>query len=392
MKDRTILHCDLNNFYASVECLKAPHLREVPMAVSGSSESRTGIILAKNELAKQKGVKTAEVIWQAKQKCPNLVLVPPNMRDYRAMSRRVFEIYLDYTDLVEPFGIDECWLDVTGSKLLFGDGETIANTIRERVKFELGLTISVGVSFSKVFAKLGSDIKKPDAVTVISRENYKQVVWSLPVADLLYVGKATNKTLSSYGIYTIGELANCDINFLNMKFGKNGYDLSSNANGNDYSIIPHYSHKEKAKSIGKSITTPKDICKKEDIWRLLLDMSQTISTKLREDKLVATGVQITVRFTDMTTKDIQGKLEVPTRLTKELSSLGLELYEKSIEDNTLIRMLGIRAINLIDEDESVQINLFEDSSKLDSLEVLEEKIDDINKTLGKNTIKRGSQL
>ena len=218
--DRIILHCDLNCFYASVELLSHPDLRDVPMAVCGDPQSRHGIILAKNEPAKKFGVQTAETIWQAKKKCPDLVLLPPHHDLYREYSRKVNAIYDEYTDLVEPFGIDESWLDVTNTLHLFGgDAKALADTLRERMKRELGLTLSVGVSFNKVFAKLGSDYKKPDATTVISRENWKELVWPLPVGDLLYVGGAARKLLKQYGITTISQLAACKPEMLETLMG-----------------------------------------------------------------------------------------------------------------------------------------------------------------------------
>lgn len=210
MTDRTILHCDMNNFYASVECLYNPALRGKPVAVGGDVEARHGIILAKNYEAKKYGVQTGEALWQAKQKCPGLTIVPPSFEKYLRFSRLAREIYGCYTDRIESFGLDECWLDLTGSERLFGGGKAVADKLRERIKFELGVTISVGVSHNKIFAKLGSDMKKPDATTVITRENYKDVVWPLPVSDLLFVGPATTRKLARYGIHTIGQLAQAD--------------------------------------------------------------------------------------------------------------------------------------------------------------------------------------
>ena len=239
--DRIILHCDLNCFYASVELLSHPDLRDVPVAVCGDPSSRHGIILAKNEPAKQFGVKTAETIWQAKKKCPDLVLLPPHHDLYREYSKKVNAIYDEYTDLVEPFGIDESWLDVTHSLHLFGgDAKALADTLRQRMKRELGLTLSVGISFNKVFAKLGSDYKKPDATTLISRENWKEIVWPLPVGDLLYVGGAARKLLKQYGVETIGQLAGCKQDMLEALMGKMGVQLYEFANGLD--DVPPESH------------------------------------------------------------------------------------------------------------------------------------------------------
>jgi DNA polymerase-4 len=252
--DRTILHCDLNGFYASVECLSRPELKDVPMAVSGNPENRHGIILAKNELAKKFGIITAETVWQAKKKCPGLVLVPPHHDKYYEYSKRVNELYGKFTDMVEPFGIDESWLDVTGSLHLFGSGKDIADKIRENIKSQLELTVSVGVSFNKIFAKLGSDYKKPDATTVISRENYKDIIFPLPVSDLLYVGKAATEALAKYGITTIGQLANYNKQVISANLGKMGEMIHDYANGIDDGPVSFAHDEQAAKSVGNGMT------------------------------------------------------------------------------------------------------------------------------------------
>ena len=250
--DRVILHIDMNNFYASVETLYDPSLKDIPMAVGGDKERRHGIVLAKNMLAKAKGVKTAEALWEAERKCPGIKFVPPHFERYAKYSRLAKEIYMQYTDMVESFGLDECWLDVTGSRRLFGSGREIAEEIRARVKDELGLTVSIGVSFNKIFAKLGSDYKKPDAVTAFTRENFKELVWPLPAADLLFVGKSTQEALRKYGIYTIGDAAKADRKLLKRLFGKAGEQLSMYANGEDRSPVRRVNEHEEIKSIGNS--------------------------------------------------------------------------------------------------------------------------------------------
>ena len=257
--ERIILHSDLNNFYASVECLYHPELREKPVAVCGDPELRHGIVLAKNQLAKGCGIKTGEVLWQARQKCPELVLVPPSYERYLSYSAMAKEIYQEYTDQVESFGLDECWLDVTGSTALFGGGCTLADRIRERIRRELGVTASVGVSFNKVFAKLGSDLRKPDATTAISPRDFREKIWPLPVQTLLYVGRATQNKLQRYGIRTIGELARADRGMLQFAFGKNGLMLWAFANGLDTSPVSNIGAKSLIKSIGNSTTTPRDL-------------------------------------------------------------------------------------------------------------------------------------
>ena len=253
--DRVILHCDLNSFYASVELLEHPDLRSLPVAVCGDPESRHGIILAKNEPAKKFGVKTAETIWQARRKCPNLVLLSAHHQKYRRYSRLVNAIYDRYTDLVEPFSIDESWLDVTGTLHLFGgDGRALADEIRRTVREELNLTVSVGVSFNKVFAKMGSDYQKPDATTVISRDNYRDLIWPLPVTELLFVGRAAARTLSSYGIETIGDLAAFDKEALMHMLGRQGAVLHDYATGAEHAPVVPARDMPGPKSVGNGLT------------------------------------------------------------------------------------------------------------------------------------------
>lgn len=263
---RAILHIDCNKFYASVECLHRPEIRDKPVAVGGSREERHGIILTKNEIAASYGVKTGEPLWQARQKCPELVVVPPNFPLYKRFSKMARNIYKDYSDYIEPFGLDENWIDITGSAK---SPPAIAQEIRRRVKYELGITVSIGVSWNKIFAKFGSDYKKPDAVTVITRGNYKDIVWKSPCSDLLFVGPATKRKLNSYGIYTIGELANSGQSFLKSVFGKNGEILYSFANGLDTTPVCHMNDEQALKSIGNSTTTPRDMMNDDDVKTVL---------------------------------------------------------------------------------------------------------------------------
>ena len=271
--ERVILHSDLNACYASIECMLNPALRGKPVAVGGSAEARHGIILAKSQEAKVCGVKTGEALWQAKLKCPNLIIVEPHFEQYRRFSGYAHEIYLRYTDLVEPFGLDECWLDVTGSTHIFGSGEKIANEIRETIKAELGLTVSVGVSFNKIFAKLGSDMKKPDAVTCIGKDNFKEKIWHLPAADILGVGRSTEKKLESYGIVTIGDIAKSDAAFLRRILGKCGGELWSYANGLDSSRVKSYDLAIPAKSIGHGVTCRADLVNADEVWKVMLEQA-----------------------------------------------------------------------------------------------------------------------
>lgn len=391
-RDRVILHCDLNNFFASVACLDNPDLVGKPVAVCGRKEERHGIVLAKNQLAKEKGVITAETIGSAQYKCPDLIIVPPNYKRYLEVSRAVREIYSRYTDMVESFGIDECWLDVTGSQRLFGDGVTIANEIRETVKREIGVTISVGVSFNKIFAKLGSDIKKPDAVTEIPFDKFKETVWNLPATALLMVGKSTEKALSQIGVSTIKDLATIDVKTLRLKLGKNGETLHRFANGLDTSPVTNIDYSPIPKSIGRSNTTPSDLCSLEEIRPVLLEQCEDIAFKLRKYGLEAHSVQIHMRQKDLLTFEYQAPLKFPTQLTTELLSAGMELIRKRFSSYNPLRSVGIRAINLTPKDSEFQISVFDDLTKREGLKQIEESLDKIRSRFGEGTVVRASLL
>lgn len=306
---RSILHCDMNNFYASVECMLDPVLKKYPVAVCGSVEERHGIVLAKNYAAKAFGIKTGDAVWQAKQKCRNLVVVPPHFEEYIKYSKLARSVYQRYTDQVEPYGMDECWLDISGTDYTCGSPEKVANDIRETIKFELGLTISVGVSFNKIFAKLGSDMKKPDAVTVIPKDSFQEKIWGLPAADLLGVGRATQRVLDSYCIRTIGDLAKTDPDFLNRRLGKNGIALWQYANGNDRSRVMNADFVSPVKSVGHGITTIEDLENDEQVWPVFLELTQDIGHKLRVHKKCADGVAIHIRDNTLFSKQWQTALD-----------------------------------------------------------------------------------
>ncbi|MCQ2455211.1 MAG: DNA polymerase IV [Clostridia bacterium] len=387
--DRTILHCDLNNFFASVSLLECQTLKNEPVAVCGSVEDRHGIVLAKNEVAKKYGVKTAEVIWEAKLKCPNLVILPPNYKKYEEYSKKTRAIYERYTDIIEPFGIDECWLDVTGSKLLFGSGEEIANKIRLQVKYELGLTISVGVSFNKVFAKLGSDMKKPDAVTVISRENFKEKVWPLPVSDLLFIGKKTTERLNRLGIYTIGDIGILDDLTLKRHFGKCGIDLKNNALGLDNSPVTPYTEDYMPKSIGRSVTPKKDISGYDGVWKIYVELAEDIAGQLHKKGLVATGICIHIRTNDLEVKEISKTFRNGTDCSMTLAKRAMEMIKANFFFERPLRSVGFRAINLKPKCESgYQNDLFGDSLFEEKEEIIENSILDVREKYGNKSIKR----
>ena len=387
--ERTILHCDMNNFYASVECMLNPALRGHPVAVGGDVENRHGIILAKNYEAKKFGIQTGEALWQAKQKCPKLIIVPPHYEEYLKYSRLAHSIYADYTDLIEPYGMDEVWMDVTGSTKAFGSGEVIANTLRERIKYELGLTISVGVSFCKVFAKLGSDMKKPDAVTVIPKDSFRDIIWDLPASDMLGVGRSTEKFLSSYGIHTIGQLANAYPDLMQRKLGKNGMVLLAFANGEDRSKVAPQDYEPPMKSIGHGITTMQDLENNAEVWNIMLALTQDIGHKLRVYNKNAAGVAIYIRY--IVDKQIAGKqwqcqLPVRTHSAAIIAKEAYRLFERSYGWEYPIRSVTVRAINLCSQDLPEQLQFFSDAATVERKERLETVVEDIRRRFGKYAI------
>ena len=392
MKDRVILHCDLNNFFASVSLLFNPTLYGLPVAVCGEKEERHGIVLAKNELAKSFGVKTAETIYQAKTKCPDLVILKPDYKKYKEYSDAAYEIYSRYTDMIEPFGIDECWLDVTGSRLLFGDGETIANKIRNEIKRELGITVSVGVSFNKIFAKLGSDMKKPDAVTVISKENFKEKVWPLPVSDLLFVGKRTCERLYSLSIFTIGDLTLCSDDTLNRLLGKNGKLLKKYALGLDDSPVSNQNDIYIPKSVGRSVTQAKDFTTPEQVKRVFTELSQDISDTLRLYNLLAGGIQVHIRTSSLSVREFSRALSKPTNSATLISKKGMELFLEKVVFNQPLRSVGLRAINLKDSTFAVQQDFFGSLEADERQEKIDDSVWKVRKKFGDNSLKKGNTL
>ena len=385
---RVILHCDMNNFYASVECMLNPELKNKPVAVCGSVEERHGIVLAKNYAAKAFGVSTGEAIWQAKQKCQDLVIVEPHYEQYIKFSKLAREIYGRYTDQIEPYGMDECWLDVTGSGCM-GTGFEIADEIRRTVKFELGLTISAGVSFNKIFAKLGSDMKKPDAITCIEADSFREKIWCLPAADLLGVGRATEKVLSGYGIHTIGELAATSVDFLKCRLGKYGLAIKKYANGLDDSPVMRSDYVSPVKSIGHGITTMQDLENNAEVWCVMLELVQEIGTKLRTHKKKAGGIAISIRNNELFTKEWQCRISIPTQSPTYLAKTAFSLFAKNYQWEHPIRSVTVRAINLFEEDCPIQYDLFTDVKSLDRQERLDAAIEQIRFRFGKDAIKNG---
>ncbi len=384
---RTILHCDCNSFYASVECCLNPELKKVPMAVCGNPENRHGIILAKNELAKKYNIKTAETIWQAKTKCPELVLVEPHHQLYHQYSRRINDIYKEYTDLVEPFGIDESWLDVTGSRNLFGTGKEIANILRKRIKEELNLTISVGVSFNKVFAKLGSDYKKPDATTEFSHENWKDLIFPLPASELLFVGKKAEEKLKYLCIYTIGDLAKADKNLLISNLGKMGEMLWIYANGLEDSAVVPPSENDVVKSVSHGHTFSNDLTSQEEISFGVKCLSEDVAYRLRSKNLKCSTVAVSIKDNDLNVISKQTKTTEPTNITREIIQYSLEIIKELWDENTPIRAITISCSGFNNEEQFYSpISMFEEdnsnSEKRSKLEKLDNTLDKLKEKYG----------
>lgn len=389
---RTILHSDLNYFYAAVECLYQPSYRDKPLSVAGSTEERHGIILTSNPIAKKCGVKTGEAIWQAKQKCPELITVTPNYSLYLRFSKMVREIYTEYTNQIEPFGIDEAWLDVTGSQDLYGSGLKIATEINQRVKRELGLTVSIGVSWNKIFAKLGSDYKKPDGITVFDTNNYRDSAWRLPVEDLLYVGRATKKKLNDRCIRTIGDLANTDVRLLRSALGKMGVVLHTFANGRDMSPVAHMGEKTMVKSVGNSFTAPRDLVSLEDAKPLMFALAESVSMRLREQGLAARTIVVSIRTSELNHFERQAKLERFTDITEEIIQASIELMRKVYQWNRPMRSLGIRVTDLVPNRQPVQLQFGFDEEKRERLEKLDQTVDQLKVRFGNLCIRRATML
>lgn len=384
-KDRVILHSDCNGFYASVECLHNSSIRNKPVAVSGDAENRHGIILAKNEIAKKFKIKTGEAIWQAKQKCPELVTVPPHFELYKRFSKMARRIYSEYTDYIEPFGLDESWLDVTHN--VDKNGVQIAEEIRKRVKEELGITVSIGVSFNKIFAKFGSDYKKPDAITHITRQNYKDIIWNSPAQDLLYVGKATQSKLNKIGIYTIGDIANAPIALLRSHLGKWGDLIYGFANGYDSSPVAHMNDNTEVKSIGNSTTTPRDMKTFEDVKIVLYVLCDSVCRRMREQGFMAHTVGISVRDNKLNTFTRQCTLEQYTNLTKEITAAAISIFERSYKMQRPLRSIGVSATDFVHDDVPRQISLLNDEKKLICSENLDKTIDILKKRFGNYAVR-----
>lgn len=362
-EDRLIFHCDCNNFYASCECLERPELKNVPMAVAGDPEYRTGIVVAKNEIAKNAGVKTTDTVWQARKKCPDIVFVPPRHRLYAKISEQVNAIYHEYTEYVEPASIDESFLDMTGAAAYYGMTEReLADELRRRIREEIGVTISVGVSFNRVFAKMGSDYKKPDATTVISRDNYRDVLWPLPVSDLLFAGKATVEALHKKYIYTVGDLARCDRQSIHQWLGKGGDQLWIYANGLDGAKVRRFGEKEEVKSISHGMTFRKNLTDIHEVRTGISVLVDDIAMQLRRQNLKGAVIQIQIKTPDLRSISRQITLDHHTYLQHEIKDIAMQLMldNWNIGPGAPIRAITVGVTHLVQADAAVQqLSLFD---------------------------------
>lgn len=396
MQDRIILHADCNCFYASVEMLHHPELAGRPLAVGGDPEARHGIVLTANYIAKRQGVKTGQALWEARKACPSVVFVPPRMDLYIRFSRMAREIYRDYSDKVESFGLDECWIDITDTCGVIGDhtktirnGALAAEEISRRVKLELGITVSIGVSWNKIYAKLGSDYKKPDAITVFDRENYRSYIWPLPASDLLYVGRQTKKKLRTYGIRTIGQLAEADPAFLYNWFGKMGLVLSMFARGDDQTPVSPIGTETEVKSIGNSTTTPRDLVNDEDVKLVLYLLSESVAARLRENGLEGWVVDVSVRNSDLFCRHRQRKLQAPTNISSEIEAAAMDIFRELYRWDKPVRSIGVSVSTLQPEGMPRQMSLFIDERQRDKMLRADKMADRIRQRFGFQAVQRG---
>ncbi|MCR5676048.1 MAG: DNA polymerase IV [Lachnospiraceae bacterium] len=387
--DRAILHSDMNCFYAAVEMLHHPEFAGRPLAVGGDPEARHGIVLTANYPAKKRGVKTGMVLWQARQICPELVIVAPRMDLYLRFSRLAHQIYAEYTDLQEPFGIDESWLDVSASASAVGDARHIAAEIRARVKKELGLTVSIGVSWNKIYAKFGSDYKKPDAITEITRENYRDIVWRAPVSDLLYVGRATAKKLRSLGLNTIGDVAVCEPRILTAHLGKIGLILRIFACGEDQTPVSAEGSASPIKSIGNSTTTPRDLVSTDDVRMVVCLLAESVAARLRENHFVGRNIGISVRDNELFSFGRQQQIEVPTNISDEIAEHAMRIFLRHYRWEKPIRSVGVRVADLVPDAYCYQTSLFLDERMREKQLKMDMAVDAMRRRFGHDAVLRG---
>jgi DNA polymerase-4 len=389
--ERIILHSDCNCFYAAVEMLHNPELRDVPMAVGGDPEARHGIVLTANYIAKRRGVKTGMALWEARQACRDVVFVTPNYDEYIRFSRKARKIYSDYTDMVEPYGLDESWIDITDSRSMLSTstGMTVAKEISDRIKTELGITVSIGVSWNKIFSKFGSDYKKPDAITQITRENYKDILWTAPASDLLYVGRHTSVKLKKYGILTIGDIARSDPEFLHQIFGKVGYVLSTFARGEDQTPVAAAGDYAPVKSVGNSTTTPRDLVNDDDARMVIYLLSESVAARLKENHFIGDVIGISIRDNGLYSFTRQHRVQIPTNISEEIAGYAWQLFKANYDWAHPIRSVGVRVSNLVPDSMPHQTDLFLREEVREKYRKVDLAIEDIRKRFGYDSVLRG---
>ena len=391
--NRVVLHCDANGFYASCELVYAPHLRGLPVSVGGDAEARHGIILASNQHAKKYGVKTGMVLYQARKLCPNLVIIKPNFKRYYSFSMRLQGIYREYTPLVESYGLDESWLEITNPGVTLQDGKILADNLRDRIREELGLTISVGVSFNKIFAKLGSDYKKPDATTVITQENFRDIVWPLPAGDLLFVGPQTARKLAREYILTIGDIASVRPEYLLNNLGKVGAMHVANAQGLDNSPVMPVTVSHVIKSVGNSTTTPVDMISVEDVQCVFTLLAESVATRLREIGMAGRCINIHVRDTNLNIRACQTTISHHTALSGDITKAAMRLFiARDYASMFPLRSIGVSVSSLTDAQDPLQLDLFGDTLKRDRQLDLAKTVDQIRTRFGTQVIRLGNVL
>ena len=386
---RTILHSDANCFYASVEMLHHPEFRDVPMAVGGDPETRHGIILTANYIAKRRGVRTGSALWEAKETCPGLVILPPDYDQYLRFSRYLRELYGEYTDRVEAFGLDECWMDASESCGIKGDGEKIAKEINRRVKKELGITVSVGVSWNKIFAKFGSDYRKPDAVTCVTGENYRQIVWKQPVSELLYVGRSTSAKLKRLGITTIGELAESNPDFLYAYLGKMGRTLSIFANGEDRTPVSFAGEAPAVKSVGNGMTMPYDLRTNEEVRVSCYMLAENVARRLRENGLAGDVIEIYTRDSELRGRTCQHRIGIPTNISGEIAEEAFRLFRENYCWKNPVRGICVRVSDLTGEKQPYQLSIFQNEAARRKQRIMDRTVENIRRRFGDDSIRRG---
>lgn len=386
---RVILHCDMNSFYASVEMLYQPHLRTVPLAVGGDESKRHGIVLAKNEWAKARGVQTGEPLFQSRQKCPQLVVVPPHYDRYHRISNMANEIYHRYSDRVEPFSIDESWIDLTGCVDSFAEGVQMAEEIRRTIERELGVTVSIGVSYNKIFAKLGSELKKPNAVTALPPSSLETMIWPLSPRALLFIGPATEKKLARIGIHTIGDLARAPETTLRSLLGKWGHTLRQYALGHEYAPVARWGDSPVAKSIGNSTTLPKNLVHAGELVPIIYMLCECVAERLRLAHLRAEVLHLWLRDSELSSQTRQIHLGAPTQVSSRLASACFRLIRQHW-DGSPIRSVGVQVSQLSFEKEAYQLSIF--SMKEQKKAELERCIDTLRHRFGHWCIARAVTL